>query len=348
MNGLGVVLETARRAKGLTQEELAQHLGIAQATLSRYEHGMREPDDDALSRIATALDVTSAFLREAGKVRGAVALDAHMRRLKGAKPSEWRRLEARLNIYRLHAARVFDQIAVHTEHRVPTFNPDETDPVTAARFVRAQWRMPAGPVRGLIAWLEAAGCVIIEEDFGRVGVDGLSQWIDALPIILVNSVAPTDRKRLTIVHELGHLCLHSGDLSDDIEHDASLFAAEFLMPMEVIRPSLRNLTIGRLHDLKLEWAVSMQALIERAHEGKLIAPARRSSLYKALSARGWRLREPLSDELAPEHPSLVTDIGVSLLSQGLSPEEIADVVGYDSPRLARPFLQPGPRLLRAL
>ena len=117
-------------------------------------------------------------------------------------------------------------------------------------MVRMQWRMPIGPVRGLVRWLEAAGCLVIEEDFGTTHVDGLSQWIDDHPIVLLNSAAPTDRKRLTVAHELGHLTLHSRDISDDVEGDANAFAAEFLMPSETIRPQLRKLTTGRLHDLK--------------------------------------------------------------------------------------------------
>ncbi|MCQ3814749.1 MAG: helix-turn-helix domain-containing protein [Acidimicrobiia bacterium] len=36
-------IATARRAKGLTQSELADHLGITQAALSRYENDLRQP-----------------------------------------------------------------------------------------------------------------------------------------------------------------------------------------------------------------------------------------------------------------------------------------------------------------
>ena len=59
MNGLGVVLETARRAKGLTQEELAEAVGIRQAALSRYENETRDPDEEVLARIADVLGLRS-------------------------------------------------------------------------------------------------------------------------------------------------------------------------------------------------------------------------------------------------------------------------------------------------
>ncbi|EUA24046.1 hypothetical protein I552_10249 [Mycobacterium xenopi 3993] len=77
---------------------------------------------------------------------------------------------------------------------------------------RALWRMPMGPVVNLTRWMEAAGCLVFEEDFGTQRIDGLSQWVDDHPIILINANAAPDRKRLTKAHELGHLVLHSNGL----------------------------------------------------------------------------------------------------------------------------------------
>lgn len=344
MNGLGVVFETARRAKGLTQGELANAADITQAALSRYENDLREPEEEILGRLADALDVTPSFLTQAGKVRGAVAVEAHMRRRKTARTADWRRLEARLNMHRLHARRVFDEIALRAEQRIPTFDPVDTQASDAARFVRMQWRMPSGPVRHLTQWLESAGCVLIEEHFGTTRVDGLSQWIDELPIILLNATAPTDRKRLTIAHELGHLALHTQEIGDDVEREATHFSAEFLMPIQVIRPQLRNLTMGRLLDLKLEWGVSIQALIERAWDIKAITASHRATLYKVLSARGWRTQEPNGDELAPEHPALAQAVGAAFAARGFTSAEIASVVGYRSPDGNRPFIAASSRL----
>jgi Zn-dependent peptidase ImmA (M78 family)/DNA-binding XRE family transcriptional regulator len=338
MNGLGVVLETARRAHGLTQQELADAVGIRQAALSRYENETRDPEDEILSRIAEVLGLTPDFLHRASKVRGAVAVDAHMRRRKTAKPSDWRRLEAQLNLYRLHARRLFEDIAIRTEHRLPDFDPTDTDPATAARLVRMQWRMPTGPVRSLTQWLEAAGCLVIEDDFRARGVDGLSQWIDECPLMLLNINLPSDRKRLTLAHELGHLCLHSREVVEDMEEQANAFAAEFLMPWEVIRPQLRNLTIARLIDLKREWGVSMQALIERAWRGNLISSGQRANMYKSLSARGWRSDEPVSEELAPEKAMLAQSIAGALVKNGLTRSEIAAIVGVASDDNTSPFL----------
>jgi Zn-dependent peptidase ImmA (M78 family)/transcriptional regulator with XRE-family HTH domain len=347
MSGLGDVLSIARHSRGLTQEALADAVDVTQAALSRYESGLREPDSDVLDRLAHALGVTPRFLRHADPVRGGMAVDVHMRRRLTAKPTVWRRLEARLNLYRMHASLLFEEVSIRADQRVPALDPLEVPAADAARLVRMQWRMPIGPVHSLVRWLEAAGCLVIEEDFGTSRVDGMCQWVGDHPVILLNQGAPTDRKRLTLAHELGHLVLHSQEVTPDLEREANEFAAEFLMPLEVIRPQLRSLKLGRLHDLKREWGVSMQALIERAHESRLLTATERTSLYKALSSRGWRTREPVSDELPPETVELVRNVGLALGAKGLTGDDIARLAGFASDEDNQLF-RPDSRQLRAV
>jgi Zn-dependent peptidase ImmA (M78 family) len=344
MTVLGEVLETTRRARGMTQEQLADAVGIQQATLSRYENGMREPEPEVVAQLARALGVTPRFFEHAGRTRGAMAVDAHMRKRATAKATTWKQLEARLNVYRMHTSLLFEEVALRAEQHVPMFDPLDMSPSDAARLVRMQWRMPIGPVKNLTAWLEAAGCVVILQDFGTPKIDGMSQWIGGFPVILLNSETPTDRRRLTLAHELGHLVMHAVEVNEEMEDQANEFAAEFLMPLEVIRPQLRNLRVPRLHDLKRNWGVSMQSLVERAYRAKLLGAAERTSFYKQMSARGWRTREPGSDELAPEEPRLLSSIASGLLAKGFTEIDIAHIAGFSSPEENTVIVPPRSRL----
>lgn len=344
MNGFGEVLETLRRAGGMTQEDLWREINITQAALSRYENNLRMPDTEVIDRLAQTLGVTPRFLTHDHAVRGALAVDAHMRRQRTTRASLWRRLEARLNKYRLHAATLFEEVSMRAEQVVPTFDPIDTSPAEVALMVRAQWRMPVGPVRGLVRWLEAAGCIIVEEDFGTARIDGMSQWVGDHPVMLINGATPTDRKRLTLAHELGHLVLHNGLSSEELEREANEFAAEFLMPAHVIKADLRPATIGRLRDLKRVWGVSIQALFERAYALRLVTSAERVSFYKSMSTRGWRTVEPDSDQLAPEIPELLSMIGESLRAKGLTNDEIANLAGFAEGSTDNPFARPVRRL----
>lgn len=344
MSSLADALTTARKAKGLSQDQLADLAGVKQGTISRYEHQRRDPPDEVVDRLAEALGVTPEFLKSVDKVRGAWAIDAHMRRRATAEAKIWRRLEARLNMLRLHARYVYEEIDMLTEASVPTFDPLFIEPDDAARLTRMQWRMPIGSVRCLVDWLEAAGCLVFEEDFGTPRVDGMSQWIEDHPVLLLNQNVTTERKRLTMAHELAHLVLHTAEIGENVEKEATQFAAEFLMPVEVIRPQLRNLTLGRLTDLKRVWGTSMQAIIERAADLRTITLERKTSLYKQLSARGWRTSEPVSAELAPETPRLARRIGKALIDRGLTPDEVATFAGFSKASADVPFLPDGPRL----
>lgn len=339
IGSIGDAVLVLRRSAGITQGELAQRLDISQAALSRYENGMRQPDGPTLERIASALGVTTQFLRHDFRMRGGIAADAHMRRRRTAGPSEWKRTEAEVNELRMHSTFLLDRVPMHPENHVLHLDPDETTADEAARAQRASWRMPIGPVRNLTRWLESAGVIVAEEDFGTHRIDGMSQWAGDHAIVLVNASAPTDRKRLTLAHELGHLVMHSTYQDQDVEDQANAFAAEFLMPAHVIRPQLRVLDLGKCFALKQQWGVSVQAIIERAHDLGTLDTAARTALYKRLSRRGWRKREPGSDELPSETPTLAASIGRSLEETGLAESEIRSLIGI-GPDALSPFLPP--------
>lgn len=57
-----LTLRMLRLAHGLTQQELAEHLGISPVTISGYELGRREPSIEMLERIADYFDVTVDYL----------------------------------------------------------------------------------------------------------------------------------------------------------------------------------------------------------------------------------------------------------------------------------------------
>lgn len=333
MNDLGDVLETARRAQGLRQAEVAEAVGITAVALSRYENGLRTPGPDTLPLLAAALGVTVDLLEHAGRSRSGMAMDAHMRRRATAPTTVWKQLEASLNMCRWHVGRLFESISMHTEANVPRLDVEDYDPATAARIVRMQWHMPAGPVRQLTPWLEAAGCVVVSKDFGNRRVDGLSQWAGAVPVMMINEAMPTDRRRLTMAHELGHLVMHNTAMGDDedVEGQANAFAAEFLMPADFIRPSIRNLKVGQLPGLKAQYGVSMAAIVERAYRFGYLTPTQRTSMYKMFGARGWRTSEPGSDALPPERPRLLAKVAEDLLASGHTPEDVAAIAGYAGP-----------------
>lgn len=61
-------IKALRTEKGLSQQELAEILGISQKTVSGYEVGVREPSIEILTKIAIVLDTTVDELIEFRKI----------------------------------------------------------------------------------------------------------------------------------------------------------------------------------------------------------------------------------------------------------------------------------------
>ena len=59
---LNETIKALRKAKGLSQEELAIKLNVVRQTVSKWEQGLSVPDADMLIRLADALDTTVAAL----------------------------------------------------------------------------------------------------------------------------------------------------------------------------------------------------------------------------------------------------------------------------------------------
>lgn len=62
MNTVGKKITQLRELLDMKQKELATKASITEASLSRYENGLREPKADILSKIAKALGTTTSYL----------------------------------------------------------------------------------------------------------------------------------------------------------------------------------------------------------------------------------------------------------------------------------------------
>ncbi len=59
------ILKSLRASRGMTQEALAEAVGVSKSTISMYERGRREPDFQTLDALANVFGVpTSAFLAQ--------------------------------------------------------------------------------------------------------------------------------------------------------------------------------------------------------------------------------------------------------------------------------------------
>ena len=59
---VGQQIREARKAKGLTQKELGEKLGVSESTVNQYESGKQNLTIETLSKISEALDLSFSTL----------------------------------------------------------------------------------------------------------------------------------------------------------------------------------------------------------------------------------------------------------------------------------------------
>ncbi|WP_244943065.1 ImmA/IrrE family metallo-endopeptidase [Streptomyces inhibens] len=231
----------------------------------------------------------------------------HHRKKAALTASSLRCVHAQLALTRLQvnglAAAARHELVAHSLARV------ELDALTtakdAARRVRRGWEMAPGPVDDVIATLESAGILIVVRELGGAHLDAVSQFDGVrAPLVMLNTVAPPDRCRFSLAHELGHLVMHHGPGGAEQEKEADAFAAEFLMPAADIRSAFASgVDLGRLAELKRQWGVSMAVLLRRAQTLNTITEWQYRSAMVEMSALGYRTAEPV--DLPAESPQAV-------------------------------------------
>ncbi|MCW2542227.1 MAG: helix-turn-helix domain protein [Frankiales bacterium] len=172
----------------------------------------------------------------------------------------------------------------------------------------------SGPILHVTRALERGGIVVAplalsggDDDTETVGHFGASCWPGPPDPAIVGYFhgASGDRQRFTLAHEVGHLVLHTRrTFVASPEDEANRFAGAFLVPRssyaEFIGDQLP--TLREFVQMKARWGVSIQALIMRGSHLGHIDDSRKTSLFKQISARGYRKVEPVT--VHPEEPVL--------------------------------------------
>jgi Zn-dependent peptidase ImmA (M78 family) len=200
--------------------------------------------------------------------------------------------------------------AAEIDVNIPRIEPEEFSGniEEIARAVRAMWQLPPGPVRNAVGMIEEAGGIVIRLRFETSGVDAVSWWTPGdPPMFVLNDAMPADRERLTLLHELGHLIMHTV-ATPEMEEEANRFAAAFLMPPDEIRSSLQHISLRSLASLKQTWRVSMQALLKHASRLGTIDAGSAKYLWAQIARAGYRMREPAELDFPKEEATLMREL----------------------------------------
>ncbi len=322
---LGRRLQEARKARGLTQQEVADSLGFARTTVTALEKGERRTRPNELIQMARLYGrPVGDFVGEKEPVsdftvqfRAAVAkLDSQQSQdeLQQAVESFQRLCEDYLHLETLTETPL-------SRNYPPQYPKEGTSPEVAAEDIASSERHRLALGDGPLLNLEDA----LENDVGlRVfsiqlpsRVAGMFSYTEELGgCIAVNARHPLDRQRWSLAHEYGHFLTsrfqsevsmlggHGRSRTD--ERFADAFARFLLMPAaglrrrfnELSRAASGKITAAEICRLAHHYFVSVGAMMLRLEELRLLP----GGTWERLRDRGFKVREAQRQLGLSPHP----------------------------------------------
>ena len=223
-------------------------------------------------------------------------------------------------------------------------------PEKAAQITRTALGIaPHVPVVDLMQRAERNGVLILLIPRQISTLDGFATWVGSpypRPVIALLGGKVGYRINFTLGEEIGHLVLHSPLTVSVVEADnqARAFAQELLLPKEAMLEEMRSpITLTNLATLKPRWNVSLQMLVRRASDLKLITPNQYRYLNQQVRISGWTQLEPGDENIPQPKPRLMrkmaelrygNPIDLAKLSgeTGIPINTVAELLGVEAPK----------------
>lgn len=315
----GERLKCARLLNGLTLTELAEKTNISKQSISLYENNRNIPDYERVYEIAKVLGVPYEFFFQEEKFKISTET-TYFRSLVSTTKKE--RISQKIKLE--FVARMYEVFWKYIEFNtfnVPSIQYDGFEDIldaeseqaileieTIANMIREYWQIGEGPIDDLQYVLETNGIIITEFSCTTDKIDACSQRtiIEENEIYLIAVVIgkqSESRIRFDMAHELGHILLHPW--SEDLESiskeefkvrekQANMFASAFLLPKDTFGKEIAQYPtdLNYYIYLKEKWKVSIQAMIYRTHQLKIITTNQYQYLMRQISKKGWKIDEP--------------------------------------------------------
>lgn len=290
----GERLEQARRLSGMSQQKLADLLGVNKMTISKYENGVLNLSSERLIAVCDALGVGVDYFFRTAQV-DLVGEPVFRKRKKLLRKEENTILLQSRDILerQKEVMQILNITPVSVYPAKKSVVSSVEDAETLAEYIRSEWKLGLDPIENLME--------VVEKNGFSVGVVDAPESFDALTVmssdgerlIVLRNEVPGDRQRFTLAHELGHYFIEGGA---DIEKSANLFAGALLVPRETLIADVgerrNNISLDELHDLKMKYGASMMAILYRMRDVGIISDTVLKRYQILFSKNKWRKVEP--------------------------------------------------------
>lgn len=298
--------KSARLMKGFSLQDLSDAIEnkLSRQALHRYEKGEVIPDSDKINLLSRALGVSpDYFFRDTEVKLGEI----EYRKLSKMPQKEASAIREKTREYLSRYLELEEILGLNTTFVNPLKNMDVVsdykDANNAAEKLRKAWNLGNGAIFNAVELLEDKNIKVLKLDVDEA-FDGLQTFVNGtIPVVAynVNKINKPDRIRFTLFHELGHLLLKFGKVSDrQKEILCHQFAGAILFPEETIKSELGNfrnkLSVLELANIKKQYGISMQAIVMRARACGIINENYSKQFFFMFNQMGWRKDEPYDYE----------------------------------------------------
>ncbi|MGD0946532.1 MAG: ImmA/IrrE family metallo-endopeptidase [Candidatus Binatia bacterium] len=310
----GEKLRLARTFRGLTLSQVGKELNdIYPQFIAFLESGRKKPSGLLLAALGELLGFEVQFFQEP---LTEAFQDEECAFRKRASTPLWIRQRALAHGTLLGMLISYLDSAVSLpETNLPIIRAENAEDIErAAEHCRMQWGLGLDvPIAGMTRVLELAGVVVAKFRDLPQNLDAFSRPGTRSAVIL--NEKSVSRSEMDLAHECGHLVLHKGKPTGtpETEREADHFGGAFLLPRTGFAREFRAsgacdsrgwLRWDVLLRLKQRWRTSVQAMVFRAHELRLIDSLQYQRAFKYISAR-WGRKHELG-EFDAQNPELIS------------------------------------------
>lgn len=285
--------------KGYSLQDLADALNnqVSKQALNKYEQGLMKPEPKLLLDLGNALGVRpDYFSRELS-----ITLEnVEFRKLKKLSVKESDSIREKTIDILERYFELEDLLGIDAQFVNPIrdFKINAYEDVEAAvEKIRDIWKLGEDPLNNVIELLEDNNIKVIEIECADEFV-GMATWEGIKnPVVVVNAGLSLDRKRFTVLHELGHILMKLDHLEEkERELLCHAFAGAMLVPrkqlVKELGSSRSKIYLNELVFLKKQFGASIQAIMFRAKHIGIISESHFKSFMTYFSMQGYKKNEP--------------------------------------------------------
>ncbi|MFS0490286.1 helix-turn-helix domain-containing protein [Leadbetterella byssophila] len=282
-------IRQGRILNALSLQELADAIGVSKQMISKYEKGISIPSSKLLIQLAKALKVRVDYFFEPSRVELG---EVNFRKRSSFPAKKINALKENIKLQLSNYLEVENILKINNSFINP-LNKKKIDKLEdveiIVRHLRNEWEIGFDPIHNIIQLLEDNEIKVIEIDEPQNDFDGLAAIVnDKYPVIVVNKNFSVERKRFTLLHELGHLLL---DLPErDIKFEEQVcnrFASEFLFPKSLVLKEFGNgrkaISFKELIEVQRKYGISIRAIVYRLKECNILSDNKVAEFYRKIN-----------------------------------------------------------------